>query len=273
MVAWFARTPPCTLTCTCRRLDGCGDQSVAAQEHPLTQPTQPLNPLTLPLHGLQLIEASAGTGKTFTLAALYLRLVLERGLFPPQILVMTFTEAATAELRERIRERLAQAARFFAADAAVPGDDFLKDLGRQIAPADWPTCAARLDLAAQWMDEAAIFTIHGWCSRMLKTHAFDSASLFEQSRVDDSERLKRGAVQDYWRRWFYALPVDALGALKAIGSTPQALLDKLKNLWRNAERAPAAPPAPTLSAPDVVLARWAAWARQRAVLEAPARLG
>jgi hypothetical protein len=81
-----------------------------------------LDPLTLPLSGLQLIEASAGTGKTWTLAALYVRLVLGHsgpaagplgaGLFPPQILVMTFTEAATAELRERIRERLAQAAHF-----------------------------------------------------------------------------------------------------------------------------------------------------------------
>jgi len=234
--------------------------------------THTLNPLTLPLHGLQLIEASAGTGKTFTLAALYLRLVLERGLFAPQILVMTFTEAATAELRERIRERLAQAARFFAGDATAQADAFLIDLGQQIAPADWSTCAARLDLAAQWMDEAAIFTIHGWCSRMLKTHAFDSASLFEQSRVEDSDRLKRNAVQDYWRRWFYALPAAALGALKAVGSTPQALLDKLKNLWRSAERAPGAP-APALEPPDVLLARWAVWARRRAVLEVPARQG
>ena len=75
-----------------------------------------LNPHTLPLHGRQVIEASAGTGKTWTLAALYLRLVLghdrTEALLPPQILVMTFTEAATAELRERIRTRLSQAAMY-----------------------------------------------------------------------------------------------------------------------------------------------------------------
>lgn len=234
--------------------------------------TQTLNPLTLPLHGVQLIEASAGTGKTYTLAALYLRLVLERGLFPPQILVMTFTEAATAELRERIRERLAQAARYFVQDANVAADPLLHDLRAHIAPANWPDCAARLTLAAQWMDEAAIFTIHGWCSRMLKTHAFDSASLFEQSRVEDSERLQRVAVQDYWRRWFYALSADALGALKDVGSTPQALLDKLKSRWRRAERAPGAP-GPALAPPDELIARWLAWARQRVLLEAPARQG
>ncbi|MFP4683812.1 MAG: UvrD-helicase domain-containing protein, partial [Ectothiorhodospira sp.] len=73
--------------------------------------TQILDPLTFPLHGSRLIEASAGTGKTFTIAALYVRLVLGHGdgetapqapLLPPQILVVTFTEAATRELRERI---------------------------------------------------------------------------------------------------------------------------------------------------------------------------
>lgn len=76
----------------------------------------PLDPLHLPLRQRQIIEASAGTGKTWTLAALYLRLVIGHGRFkgeglsPSQILVMTFTEAATAELRERIRKRLHEAA-------------------------------------------------------------------------------------------------------------------------------------------------------------------
>src|SRR5215469_10421881 len=79
----------------------------------------PLKPLHLPLEGIQLIEASAGTGKTWTIAALYLRLVLGHGapngtpLLPAQILVLTFTKAATAELRERIRERLGEAADAF----------------------------------------------------------------------------------------------------------------------------------------------------------------
>ncbi|MFM2052434.1 MAG: exodeoxyribonuclease subunit beta, partial [Pseudomonadota bacterium] len=84
--------------------------------------TERLDPLTLPLHGSRLIEASAGTGKTWTIAALYLRLVLGHGdhgtrepraLGPSRILVMTFTRAATRELSERIRERLIEAARLF----------------------------------------------------------------------------------------------------------------------------------------------------------------
>ena len=75
----------------------------------------PLDTLTFPLHGSRLIEASAGTGKTFTIAGLYLRLLLGHGsngtrhaspLTVDQILVVTFTEAATAELKDRIRARI-----------------------------------------------------------------------------------------------------------------------------------------------------------------------
>ncbi|MDD2917834.1 exodeoxyribonuclease V subunit beta [Rhodoferax sp.] len=243
---------------------------------------KPLDPLTLPLNGLQVIEASAGTGKTWTLAALYVRLVLGHapkgtqpgsGLYPPQILVMTFTEAATAELRGRIRARLAQAARFFK-HGEQPGfeaDDFLRSLRADIDAAQWPTCAERLDLAAQWMDEAAIFTIHGWSSRMLKTHAFDSASLFQQSRVEDSEALKLGAVQDYWRKWFYPLSANQLGALQAVASSPQELLEQLGPLWNLEDKAPHLASAPEQT-PYVAIQAWEVWQQQHDALTSQARL-
>jgi exodeoxyribonuclease V beta subunit len=242
-----------------------------------------LDPLTLPLSGLQVIEASAGTGKTWTLAALYVRLVLghapggsntERGLYPPQILVMTFTDAATAELRGRIRARLSQAARYFhhGEQAGVEVDDFLRALRAEIDVGQWPACAERLDVAAQWMDEAAIFTIHGWSSRMLKTHAFDSASLFQQSRVEDSARLKLTAAQDYWRQWFYPLTAEQLGALQAVASDPQDLLDQLGPLWANEDKAPHSATAPEL-APDVIIQAWEVWQHQQQALASHARLG
>src|SRR5690554_1374940 len=98
--------------------------------------TLPLNPLTFPLHGARLIEASAGTGKTWTIASLYLRLVLGHGggnafprpLAPEEILVVTFTRAATEELRDRIRARLTEAALFFAQGAEGQGDPLLQQL-------------------------------------------------------------------------------------------------------------------------------------------------
>ena len=240
-----------------------------------------LDPLTMPLTGLQVIEASAGTGKTWTLAALYVRLVLghvpgrlalDGGLYPPQILVMTFTDAATAELRGRIRERLSQSARFFrhGEQTGFEVDDFLHTLRAAIDPAQWPACAGRLDMAAQWMDDAAIFTIHGWSSRMLKTHAFDSASLFQQSRVEDSEQLKLSAVQDYWRKWFYPLSAAQLEAVNALGQTPQALFEQLGPLWALEEQAPHASVAPAQT-PDRVIGDWEVWQTQRDALQALAR--
>lgn len=99
------------------------------------------NPLDFPLNSSRLIEASAGTGKTYTIAALYVRLVIghgshngteetafERELVPKNILVMTFTKAATEELSDRIRARLAEAAAYFRDPEAVEGDPFLASL-------------------------------------------------------------------------------------------------------------------------------------------------
>ena len=191
----------------------------------------PLDPLRLPLHGIRLIEASAGTGKTWTLAALYLRLVLGHGgqasQLPAQILVVTFTRAATAELRERIRDRLATAAAAFR-DQLIP-DDFLRDLIAEYPDTNERAAAARqLDLAAQWMDEAAIYTIHGWCQRMLAQHAFEGSDTSD-AIVDENARLME-AVRDYWRR-FYA-PLDDLDAAVVAGawSDPQTLQRAVKLL-------------------------------------------
>lgn len=191
-------------------------------------------PLTFPLHGTRLIEASAGTGKTFTLAALYLRLVLGHGgdargfarpLLPPEILVVTFTEAATEELRQRIRDRLAQAARAFV-DGQATGDPILDGLLADYPDDDERQAAGqRLDAAAQWMDEAAIHTIHGFCNRMLKQHAFDSGSLFNLELNEDAGEEQFQAACDYWRTVIRRFPAAAAPGLRAAGlDGPQALL-------------------------------------------------
>ncbi|WP_310625301.1 exodeoxyribonuclease V subunit beta [Limnohabitans sp.] len=216
-----------------------------------------LHPHTLPLHGRQVIEASAGTGKTWTLAALYLRLVLGHqradALLPPQILVMTFTDAATAELRNRIRTRLSQAATYFdwgAQDRALPSslqvDDFLAELRDSFDKALWPRCALQLNCAAEWMDDAAIYTIHGWSRRMLSQHALQSHNLFEQTRLENADQLKLTLVQDYWREWFYPWPAETLQHITPlIGQNPGQLLDTLDEIWREQERKPREAVAPS----------------------------
>ncbi|MGY6588412.1 MAG: exodeoxyribonuclease V subunit beta [Wenzhouxiangella sp.] len=160
---------------------------------------------TLPLHGRRLIEASAGTGKTFTLAGLYLRLVLGvncEARMPPDILVLTFTRAATRELRDRIRSRLVEAAQAFRQGSSE--DDNLQWLINHFPEERLPACARLLDVAAGWMDEAAIHTIHAWCQTMLRQHAFDSGSLFDQDVDAADPLLAQHAVADYWRRWWYS---------------------------------------------------------------------
>ncbi|MVW88623.1 exodeoxyribonuclease V subunit beta [Pseudomonas sp. PB101] len=195
--------------------------------------------LAFPLRGSQLIEASAGTGKTFTISALYLRLVLGNGgedsgfgreLLPPQILVVTFTDAATKELRERIRTRLAEAARFFRDETLAP-DSLIAELRDQYLAEQWPGCANRLDIAAQWMDEAAVSTIHSWCQRMLREHAFDSGSLFTQTLETDHSDLLGEVLRDYWRLFCYPMQGDALNWVRSNWGGPAALLPRIRALF------------------------------------------
>ena len=190
--------------------------------------------------GTRLMEASAGTGKTYTIGALYLRLVLGHGgengffraLMPPEILVVTFTNAATEELRDRIRKKLIEAAAFFRKEAK--GDGFLQSLGSTFSEKTWPQKARVLTQAALWMDEAAIHTIHGWCNRMLRQHAFDSGSLFDLELEPDDQELLEEAACDYWRSYLYGLEPEPLAELLGLikCATPQALLEQVRPLLK-----------------------------------------
>lgn len=201
-----------------------------------------LDPLALALNGSALIEASAGTGKTFTIAILYVRLVLGHGqspdsplqnLLPPNLLVVTFTEAATKELRDRIRTRLTQAAEVFSDAPDEPNPPAETALIYQLRnasypdPASWPECRKKLLLAAEWMDEAAVSTIHSFCNRMLSEHAFDSGSLFKLTLETDQSELLDEVARDYWRTFVYPLPPllmdEALGHWKTPGDLRQGV--------------------------------------------------
>ncbi|MDR0805864.1 MAG: exodeoxyribonuclease V subunit beta [Enterobacteriaceae bacterium] len=197
----------------------------------MVQPPLALDPLALPLFGERLIEASAGTGKTYTLAALYLRLLLglgqqaayPRALSVEEILVVTFTEAATEELRNRIRENIHQLR-----IACIRDESSEPLFTRLLAELTDKRAAADLLLAAErQMDEAAIFTIHGFCQRMLSHNAFESGVLFEQSLIEDELPLRRQATADFWRRHCYPLPLPVAQAISAEWSSPECLLADL----------------------------------------------
>mgnify|MGYP000998992716 CR=1 FL=1 len=327
---------------------------------------KPVEPLRFPLRGSRLIEASAGTGKTYTIAALYLRLVLGHGgpaaafgyagspdvpggaaqalfheadfretdgprpqepsgqaealclqevfgmadngaprpLMPPEILVVTFTNAAAQELRDRIRARLADAAVFFQESALaasrlglMPGgggkfpeeeakeqafpeenalpagnallashgglagnalaigeglpvadDGLLQELRNDMPVSRWPACARRLQLAAECMDEAAVFTIHGWCQRMLREHAFDSRGLFDLTLSDDTSGLLAEACRDYWRVFCQGLDHEAATVLHGWWDSPESLQAAVSDLLEKKDALPGEglPPAQAL---------------------------
>ncbi len=202
-----------------------------------------LDPVTFPLESSRLIEASAGTGKTFTISLLYLRLVLghrgpdqpdARPLTPPEILVSTFTDAAVAELRDRIRSRLQEAAWLFSGSVkAEEVDPPLRALHDAFDEEQRRRGAFLLQRAAEWMDEAAIFTIHGFCQRMLREHAFHSRALFEQELVTDLDPIIAEAVRDFWRSHGYPLAgrSDAIARQFAqLVPPPGKLREQIKDL-------------------------------------------
>ncbi|MRR16465.1 MAG: exodeoxyribonuclease V subunit beta [Deltaproteobacteria bacterium] len=158
--------------------------------------------LTCPLAGINLIEASAGTGKTHALAGLYLRFLIEERLAARQILVITYTNAATADLKQRIRQMIVGAERAFRTGESA--DHILRDLLKKYsAVQDRKRILRDLGMILANFDETAIFTIHGFCQRILTDHAFASGELFEVEFIENQRRLEQEFIDDFWRRHFY----------------------------------------------------------------------
>jgi len=160
---------------------------------------QELDVFACALDGVNQIEASAGTGKTWNICALYVRLLLEKRLSVEQILVVTFTKAATAELHERIRSRLAGVAQSIEnGDAA--GDPFIERLFETtLADIDAEEAAKRLRIAVATFDQAAIHTIHAFCQRALQEAPFAAAMPFAFDMEADDSALRFELAADFWR--------------------------------------------------------------------------
>ena len=175
--------------------------------------TRPLDIAALDTGRCHLIEANAGTGKTYAMANLFLRWLLE-GRRCRELLVVTFTRAATDELRGRIRRRIVEAHRQLR-DGLLPEgtDPFLAGLTEA-----WPEgtprqeALAHLELALFEINEAPILTIHGFCQQALTELAFDSGQPFELEQAEEDELIER-ALRDWWRRRTYGLDAQAAAEL------------------------------------------------------------
>jgi exodeoxyribonuclease V beta subunit len=184
------------------------------------------------LVGSNLIEASAGTGKTWSITGLYLRLVVEQNLQPENILVVTFTKAATAELTGRIRQRLQQAMSWINGDKTTGDVEFFSELFKK-----WEIefsiedIKQRLLKALAHFDQAAIFTIHSFCQRLLNDYAFEAGGRFNLTLLNDSQELLDTVVADFWRK-----KVNTLEANDAVWATWLIQQKQSPAVWRNAIR-------------------------------------
>ncbi|MFM7314706.1 MAG: UvrD-helicase domain-containing protein, partial [Cyanobium sp.] len=183
---------------------------------------------------LQLLEASAGTGKTFALAHLVLRLVSERGLRLGEILVVTFTEAAAAELRDRIGRRLQEGlASLENATEVRPPDGVLAawtERCRARGPVERQQLRIRLLLALEELAAADITTIHGFCRRTLVREALTVGRSPQLQLQDPEDPGIEEVVHAYWSRQVLPLPLHLLAGLRRCGLRPRHLEDLLRQL-------------------------------------------
>ncbi|WP_440904605.1 exodeoxyribonuclease V subunit beta [Catenovulum sp. SX2] len=165
-------------------------------QNPLTKGPELLAVEQMQLLGRHLIEASAGTGKTFNITRIYLRLLLEKQLTVKQILLMTFTKAATEELKGRIEKVLRETLNTWAT-LADSQDSFFVHLHQAVAEDE---AQLLLKKALLELDEASIFTIHGFCKTVLSQQAFASQLPMQMNMEADTSELLLQATQDWFRK-------------------------------------------------------------------------
>lgn len=202
-----------------------------------------------PLTGKHLIEASAGTGKTYTLVNLYLRLLFERQLLPSQVLVVTFTEAATQEMTQRLREALLSFDEWLyqeALELSSPQQALYEQIQAR-ALQHWASSVADLQQHSlrigQSFDSAPISTIHSYCQQRLQRYALHSRSAFQFQLDKDEEAQVLQTVADYWRQTFYGKTDTETGAepqahpllplLLEQKLSPESLTKSLKTVFEN----------------------------------------
>lgn len=184
----------------------------------------PLAVASMPLKGRHLIEASAGTGKTFNITRIYLRLLLERKLPVQQILVMTFTKDATEEIRGRIDQFLRTTLNEW--DALIVSDSFFADVAKTISTCEVKTL---LKKALLFLDEAAIYTIHGFCKTVLSQHAFATGTAFNANLETQQHEIITLAIEDWYRTLAVSDP-KSFALVSEFWLTPYAFAQQFSRL-------------------------------------------
>lgn len=179
-----------------------------------------------PLTGVSLVEAGAGTGKTYNIASLFVRAILEQELLPANILVLTYTEAATAELKFRLRNRIKDSIEVL--EGAEPADPFLEEIRRRYSTKQLPN----LKDALYRFDDAPVSTIHGFCQRLLKENPIKFGVSPEFDILTDERELLQKKVDQYWRKLMQESSDDFHQSIQQLmvdeGMDPDKLLGFIK---------------------------------------------
>ena len=178
-----------------------------------------------PLRGIHLVEASAGTGKTFTLTQIFLRMILE-GTPLTQILTVTFTKAAAAELRNRIRSVLMQSLR------QLSGGSEEKSIQEILSHYPKDQSREKIIHSVQSLDRLSIDTIHGFCNKIMQEYSFSGGILPESEVTEDEDELLREAVLDFWRSYLQNAPPFFLSFLQELKTGPNEWCEFLKTIQK-----------------------------------------
>lgn len=189
-----------------------------------------LNIFDVPLSGVSLVEAGAGTGKTYSIASLYIRALIEKKLSPKNILVLTYTEAATAELKSRLRNRIKES--ITALEGNQTEDGFLEKLSSKYDK----TATTILKEALLDFEEAQISTIHGFCQRLLKEYSVEFGVSSEFEIIPDDSDLIQDKIDQFWRAFLVEKEGDFEQSVQKfivdLGYHPDKLLPFVKEALR-----------------------------------------
>ena len=187
------------------------------------------------LKGSNLIEASAGTGKTFSIALMVVRLIVEQGLPIEKILMVTFTNAAVAELELRVRNFIRKAIQITSAGNYENDEDPLSVIIKNAvedAETGMDKVQERLNAATIFLDELAVMTIHSFCQKTLSEFSFETSQVFGAENIspDAFNELTEDLFNKFWRKNITTLDVDTIIYLLNTGFTRNKLSDTIKNV-------------------------------------------
>lgn len=188
------------------------------------------DPKKVELENSNLIEASAGTGKTYSIAIMALRLIVEKNIKVQEILMVTFTKAAVAELEMRVRAFIRLGLKVVREEPI--GDKLIKQIIKEAIDNNTKEeIKKRLEDAVLFLDETSVLTIHSFCQKVLKEFSFETNQIFGAEAIspDEFNQLVENSFNEYWRKKITTLDTRLLTELLQNDFSRERILQVVKD--------------------------------------------